>query len=80
MPLSRLQWTILFSVWVLGMIAFPVTSYLGFPIPPIAYIGYSSLCTFILANHPWVVRVVKRLDEDHYRDEDEDDVEGRDKR
>lgn len=71
MPLSRLQWNILFSVWVAGMIGFPVATYLGAPIPAIAYVGYSSLCTFILANHPWVVRIVRRLDEDNKDDEDE---------
>lgn len=70
MPLSKLQWWILFSVWVLGMIAFPVTSGFGVPIPAIAYVGYSSLCSFILANHPWVVNLVKRVE-----DKKDDDAE-----
>jgi hypothetical protein len=80
-PLTRFQWNILFSVWVLGMVGFPVASYLGAPLPAIAYIGYSSLCTFILANHPWVVRVVKQLDKENDENtKDAPDVEDRDKR
>lgn len=70
--LSSRWWYILLSVWVFGMIASPVAAALGVDIPPIAYIGYSSLCTFILANHPKIGRLVKALDAERERDSDED--------
>lgn len=73
MPLNRLTWAILFTIWVAGFPAGFVASAYGVEIPPLAYIAYSSISAFITASHPAVTRVVRRIDEERQRAADGDD-------
>jgi hypothetical protein len=62
--LSDLQWKIAVWAWLLGIPGFPIAVLFGAEIPTVAYMGYSSLCLVIAANHPKIVKLMKALDDD----------------
>lgn len=69
--LSDRQWRIAIWAWLIGIFGFPAAVGFGVQIPPIAYMGYSSLCLVITANHPKIVQLLKAAQED-------DDSKGKD--
>ena len=63
------QWGVLFWVWIIGAVGFPIASAFGVQIDRAMLGGYAGIVSLVLLNHPrW-----RRRNRRAYDDEDDDE-------